>query len=174
MLIYHVNLLTCTYAPPPDDFPDALCTLLERRPAPLPALAHLTFELYDCASIADVFSRASCTRLAGSLLDASRYPQFSLLAVRVHPPADFERWSWPGAEDLRRECMMRDELYAWAREAFAAFEGVPGVVLEVDSGRFPSVSGSDVDGASLSVQTMSSVHGASLCCIPRANICVLM
>lgn len=121
-----------------------------------------------------MFSRASCTRLAGSLLDASRCPRFSLLMVRVHPPADFETWSWPGAEDLRRECMMRDELYAWASGVFAAFEGVPGVVLEVDSGRFPSESGSDVDGASLSVQTMSSVHDSVFCCVPRGNLCVLM
>ncbi|KAI0643547.1 hypothetical protein C8Q79DRAFT_187431 [Trametes meyenii] len=130
-LVYHPDPFAFGHVPRSQELLETLCETLERRPAPLSLLEHIELRMVDREGRTPSISPALCTRLAHSLLDKKRYPRFGCLAVGVQQlfwALQVQMWSAQpgrGTADFEEEVLKR-----W-RDAFSAFDGVSGVILDV-------------------------------------------
>ncbi|KAI0628336.1 hypothetical protein C8Q77DRAFT_1162329 [Trametes polyzona] len=114
------------------DFLSLLDGLLGRRPAPLPALEHLTLNMVDREGCMVSVTDESRHRLAESLLDKRRYPAFRALTLRVQPQKwvyHTDTWSSNMSETVLNA--LEDALVERWRAAFDALGRNPDVRLDV-------------------------------------------
>ncbi|KAI0350760.1 hypothetical protein OH77DRAFT_1001993 [Trametes cingulata] len=130
-LKYHPHAFASLDASPPPEFLESLCETFERHPPPFPLLEHLELWMVDRDGLTVSVTAELIARLARSLLDRRRYAHFSRLSVRIQPQywvSHLQVWSTRYNEGrAARQAMVE----RW-RATFAAFERVPGVVLDVD------------------------------------------
>ncbi|KAI0363481.1 hypothetical protein BV20DRAFT_1116856 [Pilatotrama ljubarskyi] len=113
-------------------FLDALCSVLERRPAPFPALEHLDLRMRDIDGEMVSVKSDVCERLASCLLDKTARPRFACLAVLVHLVrwVEIDGMLYAGPELDLRGIDCGSVVERW-RAAFSDFQRASGVVLTV-------------------------------------------
>ncbi|KAI0628337.1 hypothetical protein C8Q77DRAFT_1149883 [Trametes polyzona] len=116
------------------DFLSLLNSLLERRPAPLPVLEHLTLTMVHKTIRKGRMTAVSgepCRRLGENLMDKERYPAFRALTLRIQTPIRVFAWAPSPRSGQTSTNTLKEALLRQWRTTFADFERDPAVVLDV-------------------------------------------